>query len=122
MLISTHRALPLLIAAHMPELPVFVFSLEPANDDAAVYSRMLAPVFGIAEDPATGGAGGPLGGYLVSHGVVSAKQAEHLINLQGVQMGRPSRIHISIGMHDIRIDEVRVVGQAVLVGEGTIEV
>ena len=29
---------------------------------------MFAPALGIAEDPATGGAAGPLGWYLVRHG------------------------------------------------------
>jgi trans-2,3-dihydro-3-hydroxyanthranilate isomerase len=103
-------------------LPVFVFSLEKVNDDATVFSRMFAPVFGIPEDPATGGAIGPLGGYLVHHGAVSAKQAAHMVSLQGVKMGRPSRIHISIHPRDGVIDRVRVSGQSVLVGEGTIQV
>jgi PhzF family phenazine biosynthesis protein len=42
-------------------LPVFAFSLERGHDDATAYSRMFAPAFGIPEDPATGGASGPLG-------------------------------------------------------------
>lgn len=109
-------------AENLPELPVFVFSLEKVNDDATVFSRMFAPVFGIPEDPATGGASGPLGGYLVHHGAVSAKQAAHMVSLQGVKMGRPSRIHISIHARDGVIDRVRVGGQSVLVGEGTIHV
>ena len=36
-----------------------------------LYSRMFAPEFGIIEDPATGSASGPLGCYLVHHGVVA---------------------------------------------------
>jgi trans-2,3-dihydro-3-hydroxyanthranilate isomerase len=106
-------------AAGMSELPVFVFSLEAAGDDATVFSRMFAPVFGIAEDPATGGASGPLGGYLVHHAAVPADRAAHMVSLQGVRMGRPSRIHISISTRNGRIDEVRVGGQSVLVAEGT---
>lgn len=109
-------------AADLPELPVFVFSLEKVDDDATVFSRMFAPVFGIPEDPATGGASGPLGCYLVHHGAVPAKQAAHMVSLQGVKMGRPSRIHISIGARDGLIDRVRVGGQSVLIGEGTIHV
>lgn len=109
-------------AADLPELPVFVFSLERADDDATVFSRMFAPVFGIPEDPATGGASGPLGGYLVHHEAVPAEQATHMVSLQGAKMGRPSRIHISIDARDGLIKAVRVGGQAVLVGEGTIQV
>jgi trans-2,3-dihydro-3-hydroxyanthranilate isomerase len=107
-------------AANMAELPVFLFSLETGDDDATVFSRMFAPVFGIPEDPATGGASGPLGGYLVQHQAVSASQAKHMISLQGAKMGRPSHIHISIRIQNGLIDEVYVGGQATFVGEGTI--
>jgi len=82
---------------------------------------MFAPMFGIAEDPATGGASGPLGCYLLRHGAVSAEAARTLISAQGVKMGRPSRIHIDIdSADDATVREVRVGGQAVLVGEGTL--
>jgi trans-2,3-dihydro-3-hydroxyanthranilate isomerase len=102
------------------ELPVFLFTTDRGRDAGAetVYSRMLAPGFGIAEDPATGGASGPLGSYLLHHGAVSASQARALLSLQGVAMRRPSRIHISIDSRDGTITHVRVGGQAVLVGSG----
>jgi len=53
------RLCALLRAVNLEEHPVFVFSPQPANDDATVYSRMFAPGFGIPEDPATGAASGP---------------------------------------------------------------
>lgn len=106
----------------MPERLVFVFTLEPADDDATVYSRMFAPMFGIPEDPATGGASGPLGAYLYKYQAVTSAQAKQMISLQGVAMGRPSRIHISIQGKDQKIDEVKVGGEAVLTGEGTIHI
>ena len=101
-------------------LPVFVFSLEPGHDDATVYSRMFAPAFGIPEDPATGGASGPLGAYLLRHGAVSAQAAHQMVSLQGVAMGRPSRVHISIASEGGSITSVRVGGAAVHVAEGTL--
>ncbi|MCK9563537.1 MAG: PhzF family phenazine biosynthesis protein, partial [Bacteroidales bacterium] len=107
-------------AADLPELPMFVFSTETADDGATVYSRMFAPVFGIAEDPATGGASGPLGAYLVHHGVLAPEQARRMVSLQGVKMGRPSRIHVSIGTQNECIVDVNVGGQAVIIGEGEI--
>ncbi len=57
--------------AGLPEVPLFVFTLD-GNGDASTYSRMLAPGFGIVEDPATGSAAGPLGCYLLEHRAVSA--------------------------------------------------
>jgi len=107
-------------AAKMDELPIFLFSTEKTGDKATVYSRMFAPGMGIAEDPATGGACGPLGGYLVRHKVIPPDKAAAILNLQGVKMGRPSYIHISVGVEDGDINNVRVGGEAVVAGEGTL--
>lgn len=110
--------------AGLDELPVFVFTTEPgstapaAADRETVYSRMFAPGFGIAEDPATGGASGPLGCYLLHHEVVTPEAARSILSLQGVAMGRPSRIYISIESRDGGITRVRVGGRAVMVGRG----
>jgi trans-2,3-dihydro-3-hydroxyanthranilate isomerase len=79
---------------------------------------MFAPEFGITEDPATGGASGPLGCYLLHHKVVTPEAARSILSLQGVAMGRPSRIYISIESRDDAITRVRVGGRAVMVGRG----
>jgi trans-2,3-dihydro-3-hydroxyanthranilate isomerase len=105
-------------AAAIDELPVFLFTTETGADEATVYSRMLAPGFGIVEDPATGGASGPLGSYLLHHGVVSPAAAGEILSLQGAAMGRPSRIHIAIEGQPDRIARVRVGGRSVLIGRG----
>lgn len=107
-------------AAGIGDLPFFFFTTDrgPAADDALVYSRMLAPAFGIAEDPATGGASGPLGCYLFAHRLVPRERLTHAVSLQGVKMKRPSRIHISIDATGEEITRVRVGGRSVLVGDG----
>ena len=104
------------------EMPLFLFTADRAgaSGDETVYSRMLAPAFGIAEDPATGSASGPLGCYLLYHGLVTATAAQAMISLQGAVMGRPSRIYISIDSRDETIGRVRVGGKAVKVAEGTL--
>jgi trans-2,3-dihydro-3-hydroxyanthranilate isomerase len=99
---------------------VFFFTPEQGHPAATVYSRMFAPDVGIAEDPATGIASGPLGCYLVRHHVVAHDQAGAMVSLQGVKMGRPSQVHVSIGMPGGEITSVRVGGKAVLAGEGTL--
>jgi trans-2,3-dihydro-3-hydroxyanthranilate isomerase len=107
--------------AGLQELGAFFFTTEgQAHPGAAqtVYSRMLAPTLGVAEDPATGGASGPLGCYLFHHGVVSAEAARNIVSLQGVAMRRPSRVHISIESRSDAITRVRVGGQSVLLGSG----
>ena len=103
--------------AKLAELPVFFFTREGTGPET-VYSRMLAPGFGIAEDPATGGASGPLGCYAFRYGLVDAATAREMLSLQGVAMRRPSRIHISIETSGAEITRVRVGGQSVLVGRG----
>jgi trans-2,3-dihydro-3-hydroxyanthranilate isomerase len=109
-------------AAGLDASGVFLFSSETGGDKATVYSRMFAPGFGIAEDPATGSASGPLGCYLVRHKVVPPDKAGAILNLQGVHMGRPSHVHVSIGVERAEITSVRVGGEAVLAGEGTLYV
>jgi trans-2,3-dihydro-3-hydroxyanthranilate isomerase len=110
-------------AAGVPDLPVFFFTPERGGDGGeTVYSRMLAPGFGIAEDPATGAASGPLGSYLLRHRLVTADAARSMLSLQGVAMGRPSRVHISIDSDEDRITRVRVGGVSVLVGRGELDV
>jgi trans-2,3-dihydro-3-hydroxyanthranilate isomerase len=101
---------------------VFVFSSETGRDRATVYSRMFAPALGVAEDPATGSASGPLGCYLVRHKVVPLETARAMLSLQGVKMGRPSHVHIAIGVERNEIARVEVGGEAVLAGEGTLYV
>ena len=106
-------------AAGIGDVPFFFFTAERESDGAEiVYSRMLAPAFGIAEDPATGGASGPLGCYLFAHRLVPRERLSHAVSLQGVKMRRPSRIHISIDATGENITRVRVGGRSVLVGDG----
>jgi trans-2,3-dihydro-3-hydroxyanthranilate isomerase len=102
---------------------VYVFSTERGADDVTAYSRMFAAGLGIVEDPATGSACGPLGCYLVQHGLVIGDAASSIVSWQGVAMGRPSRIHIAIGQRDSgAISRVQVGGQAVIVARGTLSV
>ena len=101
---------------------VFLFSTERGPDKATAYSRMFAPQIGVHEDPATGSASGPLGCYLVRHKIVPAAKAGAMMSLQGVLMGRPSHVHISIGVEGADIHSVRVGGESVLAGEGTLYV
>jgi trans-2,3-dihydro-3-hydroxyanthranilate isomerase len=115
-------------ASGLDNVPLFVFTTEERREPAArktddverAYSRMLAPGFGIAEDPATGSASGPLGCYLHAHRLLDPAALSHVVSLQGVRMKRPSRIHISLDTSGDAITRVRVGGRSVLVGEGSL--
>jgi len=101
------------------DLAIYLFTAGRAAGETA-YSRMFGPGLGIAEDPATGSAAGPLGCYLVQHGVTYGADAGRIVILQGVAMGRDSRLHVSVQGAREAITGVRVGGEAVLVGQGDI--
>jgi trans-2,3-dihydro-3-hydroxyanthranilate isomerase len=87
-----------------------------------VTTRMFAPALGVAEDPATGSAAGPLAVHLARYGRI-AFGAEIEIR-QGAQVGRPSVLYAraegSAGSspRDATIDRVLVGGRAVVVAHG----
>jgi trans-2,3-dihydro-3-hydroxyanthranilate isomerase len=116
--VSDAAAFRKVMASISPDSAIFLFSVDPAGSAETVYSRMFAPGFGIIEDPATGSASGPLGCYLVHHGIVAGEAAQRIVSLQGVAMGRSSRIHVAIDGDRKNITRVRVGGEAVLVGRG----
>ncbi len=97
------------------------FTTETARHDATVHCRMFAPGLGVPEDPATGSAAGALGAYLVRHGVVTPVDGRATIVVdQGLEVGRPSRIHVTVDGNADSITRVQVGGQAVTVIEGEV--
>ncbi|KOF08767.1 phenazine biosynthesis protein PhzF [Planococcus glaciei] len=101
---------------------IFVFTMQTEEKHSTVHSRMFAPAMGIQEDPATGAAGGPLGAYLVEHGVIPpSKDGNYTIrNEQGFEIQRPSYIDISLTKTGSRISDVKIGGQSVSMGKGQI--
>lgn len=81
------------------------------------FARGMLP-WEILEDPATGSAGGSLGAYLVKHGQLKA--GETLAITQGVEMGRPSEIHVEVMNVKGRLVP-RVSGTAVRIFEGHLD-
>jgi trans-2,3-dihydro-3-hydroxyanthranilate isomerase len=109
-------------ASGIENRPFFFFTTDGtgATGDEVAYSRMLAPGFGISEDPATGSASGPLGCYLHKHRLIDRARLSHVVSLQGAKMLRPSRVHISLDANGDAITRVRVGGRSVIVGEGSL--
>lgn len=105
-------------AAGMENRGVMVFSTASHGDGAHVYSRMMS--LSGTEDPATGSAAGPLACYLARYRLIPAAQASGLVGIQGVKMRRPSRLHMSVSLQGDAITRVRVGGESVITGSGTI--
>jgi len=88
-----------------------------AQKGATWKCRVFAPGEGIAEDPATGAAAGPLAVHLARHGRITF--GDEIVIEQGAEIGRPSTLHARARGSRDRLDTVEVGGNAVLVGKGT---
>ena len=110
-----------LLAAAGVRIGAYLFSLERLNGGAGeARSRMFAPEMGIVEDAATGSAAGPFGVYLLRHGYIVADSfgESRLRILQGVEMGRTSRLEVAILGGSDAVRDVRVGGESVIIAEG----
>ncbi len=105
----------------------YVFTLDSganAPDEAQIltHGRMFAPAIGIAEDPVTGNASGPLGAYLVHHRLVEAEgDGFRFMAKQGEAMGRPGVVEVEVEIVAGRPVRTKVGGSGVVVFKTEIE-
>lgn len=78
--------------------------------------RMFGPALGMAEDPATGSAAGPLAIHLARHGRIAWGQQIEIE--QGAELRRPSRLFARADGSGDRPERVEVGGSAVTVARG----
>ncbi|HMJ06911.1 MAG TPA: PhzF family phenazine biosynthesis isomerase, partial [Chthoniobacterales bacterium] len=96
---------------------VFVFCHEAEGSAANLRARMFAPGLGISEDPATGSAAAAFAGYLWKR---EGGPGQWII-AQGVEMGRPSTLHVQASGEGGQLRRVRVGGSAVRVSSGNLQ-
>lgn len=84
--------------------------------DGHVKTRMFGPGLGVAEDPATGSAAGPLAVHLARHDVIGF--GERVEIHQGAEIGRPSTLFAKAHGTAERVERVLVGGSAVVVARG----
>lgn len=96
---------------------VFVTTAETEYPGSTAHSRMFAPALGVAEDPATGSASGPLGAYLLKYGLAASSE---MVSEQGIEMGRPSFIDIYVGRSGDQVTNVIIGGECVYMGQGAL--
>lgn len=85
-----------------------------------IRARVFAPLHGVPEDPATGSAAGCFGSYLVKHGLIKGEPLTTVEIEQGMDIHRPSLIHVELAVEEKTIERVWVAGSVVRVLEGTI--
>jgi len=95
---------------------VCVFSM----DGSVVHARVFAGGAGVAEDPATGSAALGLGVFLVASGLLPGDATTGFTIRQGIEMGRPSTLSVTVRAEDGRAVEARVSGGVVPVAAGRI--
>lgn len=88
-------------------------------DDGILHARMFAPLGGIPEDPATGSAATALGALLAELAPVSDGKFDFAIH-QGDDMGRPSRLHVTVAKVAGRTDPPILTGSCVPVITGVL--
>ncbi len=84
-------------------------------------ARMFSPTAGIPEDPATGSASAILAAQLFAAGALADGEIRLALH-QGVEMGRPSDIGLTVVLQAGQLHQVRVAGSAVPVAFGQIRV
>jgi trans-2,3-dihydro-3-hydroxyanthranilate isomerase len=100
----------------LASLPNLVGTNTCAGSGRRWKTRMFAPADGVAEDPATGSAAGPLAVHLLRHGLIESGQEIEIS--QGAEVGRPSTLYATAWGTSEEIERVEVAGSAVVVARG----
>lgn len=115
------------LAAAKPNGALFDGVFTGSHPSAYIYTRnangfrarMFAPALGVAEDPATGSAAASFAGVLMQFEPLGS--GEHDVEiLQGVEMGRESRIGLQLKIEAGALAAVEIAGDAVVVAEGVL--
>jgi PhzF family phenazine biosynthesis protein len=110
-------------------LGVCVFCLETVEQSSAVHSRFFAPAAGIAEDPVTGSANGPLGVYLYKYAIPADFPVPsflmpdgriEFIGEQGDEIKRRGRVKIRLSVSGHGVKQVAIAGEAVTMMDSTL--
>ena len=93
-----------------------VFTFDTGDDRLLTSCRMFAPAVGVLEDPVTGNGNGPLGAYLVHHGLVPHDgRCLRFLSAQGVSVGRPGVVHVAVDIEHGQPVRIRIGRDAVIV-------
>lgn len=94
----------------------------PRLEGGVVRARMFAPDLGVPEDPATGSAALGLAVHAVAADLLADSGTDSMVVLQGVEMGRPSMLHVEVDAEGGRAVRARVAGDVVRASTGEVAV
>jgi PhzF family phenazine biosynthesis protein len=101
----------------------FVFTFDSDDKEILTYGRMFAPAIGINEDPVTGNANGPLGGYLIQNKIVD--YSGHLFEFnarQGEKIDRLGLVKVKVNIENDKPSLIQIEGDAVVIFKAEIEI
>lgn len=98
----------------------FIYCRGGVNHVAKFHARMFPVGMGIVEDPATGSAVAALSGAINQFDALPDGHHPVVVE-QGIEMGRPSLIHLHLDINGGLIANARIGGQAVRVASGILE-
>lgn len=100
----------------------FVFTFDSDHESILTYGRMFAPAIGISEDPVTGNANGPLGGYLIQNRLVEFKNnLFEFSGRQGEQINRLGVVKVKVKIDKDVPSLIQITGDATVVFKTEIE-
>ena len=102
--------------SRLTDLPPLLGVNTIAGQGSRWKTRMFAPGGGVAEDPATGSAAGPLAVHLARHGRIG--YGDEIEISQGAEIGRPSTLYARVEGSADKLEKVEVGGSAVVVARG----
>jgi len=101
----------------------FVFTFDSDNPEILTYGRMFAPAIGINEDPVTGNANGPLGGYLIQNKIVDIQGSVFEFNgIQGEKIDRPGIVNVKVSIENNVPSLIQIKGEAVVIFKTEMEI
>jgi PhzF family phenazine biosynthesis protein len=101
----------------------YVFTMDSDRSDVLTYGRMFAPGIGIDEDPVTGNANGPLGGYLIANEIVEFDgDLFEFKARQGQEMDRLGEIEVKVKITNNMPSLIQIKGNAIIVFKTEIEI
>ena len=100
----------------------YVFTFDSREEGVLTSGRMFAPAIGIAEDPVTGNANGPLGAYLTFYGKLPPREEGFAFTIkQGEAIGRKGYMQVIVRSFGGDPVIVKVGGRARIVFKTEIE-
>ncbi|EPQ6907273.1 PhzF family isomerase [Citrobacter freundii] len=91
------------------------FPFQIRKDENATDGRMFSPAIGIVEDPVTGNANGPMGAWLVQHGLMPHDgKTLRVQGHQGRALGRDGIVDVTVAIRENLPEKVTIIGSAVI--------